>query len=91
MKKSDFRECIKIGDHVLVVGETRVIVKDYSNTMISGLFNGIRLIPDENGYGDIYAMDIGLYWVPIDNIKGLTVCDNRGCKTAYGDMLEGQT
>lgn len=91
MNKDDFRECIKIGDHVLVVGQTIVIVKDYSDTMISGRFNGIRQIPDEYGYGDAYAMDIGLYWVPIKNIKSLAVCDDRGSKTAYGDMLEHQT
>lgn len=89
MKKDDFRECIKIGDHVLVVGQTQVVVTDYANTKIIGEFKGMT--KNEYELGCIYEMNVGSYKIPIINIISLDAYGDRGYETIYSDTSEHRT
>ena len=89
MKKDDFKECIKIGDHVLVVGQTKVVVEDRTKTKVMGRFKGLERIHDV--CGDRYMMQVGPYMVPVEDIVGLDAYGDREYETVYGDIFECQT
>lgn len=91
MKADDFRECIKIGDHVLVVGQTKVVVTDYANTKIIGEFKGMTRVLDKISYCDTYEMHVGSYKVPIMDIVGLDAYGDREYEEIYGDTFEHRT